>query len=319
MRARLHPIFLVLPLALLLAALASMLPPFRLFLVGQLAVVIMVSAASTVLMGAAGLLSLSSAASMALGAYGTLILAGMFDVPFPLAAILAVIFGGVIGGVLGLVALRLSGFHLAIITLGFLQVLLVVLKRGGSVTGGGYGLVVPTLHLDGLGSLTASHFAVAAVFVMVFVVAACSAAVNSRIGRAWLALRDNEPAARMQGMNVSRLKIVAFAFCSALISLAGVFHALLLGIANPSAYVVDVSIFHITLVVVGGMTGSLVGAVVAPVILYFLPEIFHALGEWRDFFYASILMLTLVFMPRGIGPTLTDAVDRLQARFGARR
>ncbi len=318
MRRNVHPILLVVPLALVLAALAATLPPYRLFLVGQLAVVIMVSSASTVLMGAAGLLSLSSAASMAIGAYGALLLTGMLKLPFIAAAALTVVIGGAIGGIIGLVALRLSGFHLAIITLGFLQVLLVLLKRGGEVTGGGYGLVAPTLRLEGLGTLTASHFAVLAVFVMVLAVAACSAAVNSRVGRAWLALRDNEPAARMQGMDVSRLKILAFTFCSALISLAGVFHVLLLGIANPSAYVVDVSIFHITLVVVGGMTGSMVGAVIAPVILYFLPEIFHALGEYRDFFYASILLLTLVFMPRGIGPTLVDYRDRMRARLGAR-
>lgn len=315
---RIHPIAFLFPLALALAALAWTLPPFRLFLVGQLAVVIMISAASTVLMGAAGLLSLSSAASMALGAYGVLILAGKFDIPFPLAAVLAVVIGAGIGGIIGLVALRLTGFHLAIITLGFLQVLLAILKRGGDLTGGGYGLVAPSLNLQGLGTISASHVAVLAVFTAVFVVAACSAAVNSRIGRAWLALRDNEHAARMQAMDVSRLKVVAFAFCSGLISLAGVFHMLLLGVANPSAYLVDVSIFHITLVVVGGMTGSMVGAVIAPVILYFLPEIFHALGEYRDFFYASVLLLTLVFMPRGIGPTLIAYGDRLRGRVGAR-
>jgi branched-chain amino acid transport system permease protein len=317
MTARIHPLLFVLPLAAVLAALAALLPPFRLFLVGQLAVVIVVTSAMTLLMGAAGLLSLASAASMAMGAYGVLLITGALQLPFPLAAVLTVMIGGGVGVLLGLVALRLTGFHLAIITLGFLQVLLVLLKRGGSLTGGGYGLVVPPLQVTGLGTLTASHISVAAVFIMVLTVAACSAAIQSRVGRAWLALRDNEPAARMQGIDVSRMKIIAFAFASAVISMAGILHVLLLGVANPSAYVVDVSIFHITLVVVGGTTGSMTGAVIAPVILYFLPEIFHALGEWRDFFYATVLLLTLLFMPHGIGPTLTAQIRRLWAARSA--
>jgi branched-chain amino acid transport system permease protein len=312
-----HPILAAIAVAVLLAALASQLPTYRLFLVGQLSVLIIVTASMTVLMGAAGLLSLASAAFMGVGGYGVLILAGRYGLPLVLAAPLIVVLGGLLGGVLGLVALRLSGFHLAIVTLGFLQVLLVMLKRGGEITGGGYGLVVPTVAI-GDWKLTVDMVATASVAIMVLAVGACASAVRSRIGRAWLALRDNEPAARMMGIDVSRKKIGAFVFASALVSLAGVLQVFLLGVANPASYIVDVSIFHITLVVVGGMTGSLVGAVIAPIILYFLPETFSALGEWRDFFYAAVLMLTLVFLPRGIGPTLVDAFTRRRTAGAAR-
>ena len=314
---RIHPIVPTVAFALALAAAASLLPSFRLFLVGQLGVVIMVTAAMTVLMGASGLLSLASAATMATGAYGTLILAGAFHVPFPLAAMLAVLAGGLTGLGLGLVALRLSGFHLAIITLGFLQLVLVLLKRGGQLTGGGYGLVVPPLALPGLGKLATEHMALASIVLAVLTVAACTSLVHSRMGRAWLALRDNEAAAMMQGIDIRRMKVVAFVFTSVVISVAGIMHILLLGVANPSSYVVDVSVFHITLVVVGGTTGSMSGAVIAPVILYLLPELFGFLGEWRDFFYATILLLTLLFMPRGIGPTLSDMLAQRRGSIPA--
>jgi branched-chain amino acid transport system permease protein len=313
---KIHPAVYVLPTAIILAALSTFIAPFRLFLVGQLSVVIIVTAAMTLLMGAAGLLSLASAASMAIGAYGVLLLASNFDLPFVLAAVLTVVFGGLLGGILGLVALRLSGFHLAIVTLGFLQLLLVLLKQGGELTGGGYGLVVPTFRVEGWGPVTTTQIAVLCVFIMVVVVACCVGAIRSRVGRAWLALRDNEPAAQMQGIDVRRMKVVAFAFSSALISLAGVLHVLLLGVANPSAYLVHLSIFHITLVVVGGTTGTMTGAVVAPIILYFLPELFSALGEWRDFFYAAILLLTLVLLPEGMGPWLDRFAKRLLRRKG---
>lgn len=303
------PILLVAALAA--AALAALLPSYRLFLVGHLALVIIVTVALTVLMGGAGLLALSSAAFMAVGAYGAVILVAQLHVPLLIAVALVVVAGGALGGLLGFVTLRLSGFYLAIATLGLLQVLLVGLKHGGTLTGGGYGLVVPDLQISFLPQISTELLASVSVFLMVVVLGTSVNVMRSRVGRAWLAVRDNEPAAQMQGIDVSRMKIAAFVFSSALISLAGVLHAFLLGVTNPSSYTVSLSIFHITLVVVGGMTGSLIGAVIAPVILFFLPEMFSALGEWRDFFYGTILMLTLVFMPLGISSKLQPLYRRL--------
>ena len=307
---RRHSVFATFLLALAVAVVVSFLPSYRLFLVGQLAVVIIVTVALTVLMGAAGLLALSSAAFMAVGAYGAVIAIATLHLPLWLAVPLVVLIGGVSGGILGFVTLRMSGFYLAIATLGLLQVLLVGLKHGGTLTGGGYGLVVPPLSLPMLADISTERIACFAVLMMVLIVGGSVNIMRSRIGRAWLAVRDNEPAAQMQGINVSQMKILAFVFSSAVISLAGALHGFLLGVTNPNAYLVNLSIFHITLVVVGGMTGSMIGAVISPVVLFFLPEVFSALGEWRDFFYGSILLLTLVFMPLGISSKLQPMLLR---------
>lgn len=298
-------------LGLILASIASFLPSYRLFLVGQLAIVIIVTIALTVLMGAAGLLALSSAAFMAVGAYGAVIGVATLHLPVLVAVPLVVVFGGLCGGILGFITLRMSGFYLAIATLGLLQVLLVGLKHGGALTGGGYGLVVPALSIPLLPEITTERIASFSVLLVVLVVGGSINIMRSRIGRAWLAVRDNEPAAQMQGINVRQMKILAFIYTSAVISLAGAMHGFLLGVTNPNAYTVNLSIFHITLVVVGGMTGSLVGAVIAPVILFFLPELFSALGQWRDFFYGIILLLTLVFMPMGISSKIQLLKSRL--------
>ena len=311
---RRHSVATMVCAGLVAAGLAALFPSYRLFLVGQLAVVVIVTVALTVLMGGAGVLALSSAAFMAVGAYGAVILVATLQVPLLLAVPLVVLAGAALGGILGFVTLRLTGFYLAIATLGLLQVLLVGLKHGGTLTGGGYGLVVPQLKIAFLPEITMERLAALAVFLMVLVIGTSVNLMRSRIGRAWLAVRDNEPAAQMQSIDVSRMKILAFAFTSAIISLAGAMHGFLLGVTNPSAYTVNLSIFHITLVVVGGMTGSIIGAVIAPVILFFLPEMFSALGEWRDFFYGTVLLLTLVFMPLGIASKLQPLLRRLVRR-----
>ena len=310
---RTHTLPFTLLMALVATGIAGLLPSFPLFLVGQLALVIIVTVACTVLMGGAGLLALSSAAFMAIGGYGVLILIGKVGVPLLVAVPMTVVAGAAVGAVLGFITLRISGFYLAIATLGFLQVLLVAIKQGGALTGGGYGLVVPMLDSRFLPELTSGRLALVSLFTMIVVVGLAVNLMRSRVGRALIALRDNEAAAQMQGINVSLMKISAFAFSSSLICLAGVLHAFLLGAIHPGGYTMNLSVFHITLVVVGGMTGSIIGAVLAPLVLYLLPEVFSTLGEWRDVFYGTILLVTLVFMPLGISSKLQPLLKRVIA------
>ncbi len=310
-----HPVVVAVVAAVVLAGLASFVPSYRLFIVGQLAVVIIVTVALAVLMGGAGLLSLASAAFMAVGGYGTLMLMMQLGLPWFVAVPCVVAVGAALGGLLGFATLRLSGFYLAIATLGFLQVLMALIKHGGALTGGGYGLVAPPLETPLLPDLSTETMSIITLFFAVLTVAGAVTITQSRIGRAWIALRDNEAAAAMQGIDVRRMKVLAFAFTSGLTSLAGALHAFLLNGTNPSTYTMNLSIFHITLVVVGGMSGSIFGAVVAPLVLFFLPEMFTALGEWRDFFYGAVLLLTLVLMPSG----LSSLLHRVPARWRAVR
>ena len=309
-----HPVAVAVTVGLLLAAAASFIPSYRLFIVGQLSVVVMVTVGLAVLMGGAGLLSLASAAFMAVGGYGAIMLMIQLSLPWFVAVPVVVAVGAVLGGLLGFATLRLSGFYLAIATLGFLQVLLSLFKHGGTLTGGGYGLAAPPLATPLLPDVSAEWLSLIALFCTVLTVAAAVTVLRSRIGRAWIAIRDNEAAARMQGIDVRRMKVLAFAFTSGLTSLAGALHAFLLNGTNPSTYTMNLSIFHITLVVVGGMSGSIFGAVAAPLVLFFLPEMLTALGEYRDFFYGGILLLTLTLLPSGLSSLLRYRPTRQATR-----
>lgn len=293
-----------LALAAVITLLASLAGEYNLFLIGQVAVLITVTAALVLLMGGAGLLSLASAAFLGVGAYGAIMLVERLHVPFLLTLPIIAVGGGLIGWLLGLASLRLTGFHLAIVTLGFLQIFLIFLRQGGEFTGAGFGLVAPITSLPVFGDLTPDFFALVAVFTAVVTVMAAASLMQSRVGRSWLALRDKELAARIQGIDVNAMKLRAFAFSSAIISFAGGIYGFLLGSTTPASFTVDASIFHIALVVVGGLTGRLAGAVISPLILFLIPELFTVLGEYRDLFYASLLLATLAFMPNGISGAL---------------
>lgn len=297
-----------LALAVVITLLASLVGQYNLFLLGQVSVLIVVTAALVLLTGGAGLLSLSSAAFLGVGAYGAIILVERLHVPFLLTLPVLALVGGLTGWLLGLVSLRLSGFHLAIVTLGFLQIFLIFLRQGGEFTGGGFGLVAPPTSLPLVGDLTPEFFALLAVFSAVVTVAGAASLMQSRIGRSWLALRDKELAARMQGIDVNTMKLRAFAFSSAIISFAGGIYAFLLGSTAPASFTIDASIFHIALVVVGGLTGRLVGAVISPVILFLVPEVITVLGEYRDLFYAMLLLGTLAFLPNGISGSMPKGI-----------
>ncbi len=291
---------------------------YRVFLVGQLAIDVTITVGMTILMGATGLLSLASAGFLGVGAYATVITMAHWHVPGLVGLAIGLAVGGAAGWALGFVTLRLSGFQLAIVTLGALQVFGVGLEYGGGLTGGGYGLTAGSLNLPGIGTLTDSGVAQLCVLVAVISVIAAMSLMRSRVGRAWLALRDNAPAAQMQGIDIRRMKLLAFVASSALISLAGGLQAFALGTASPSSYVVDLSIFQIALVVVGGMTGGISGAVVAPILLYYIPASLGNLGTWSQFFYAGALLAALVFMRQGVSGAVRGAVERAR-RFGRRR
>lgn len=298
-------------LAAVLAAFAvTLVDPYARFLVAQLAVIVIAVVSLNLLGNVAGMLSLASAAFMGLGGYGVLILLTIFGIPLILSVPFTIVIGWIVGWLIGLVAIRLSGISLAIVTFGFVQIFQVFAKQGGFLSGDGYGLIAPAIAIPLLGPLTPDIFSIVCVFVAVIVIVLATTLIRSRIGRIWFAMKENPIAAQMQGVNLLSMRAQAFATAGAMASLAGILQAILLGITNPNLYTIDVSISHLTMMVVGGASGDVAGAVLGPAVLFFLPEYFD-LGSYREVLYGAALLATLTLAPRGLAGVWDYAVRRI--------
>lgn len=300
-------------LAVLAATGTAFAEPYLRFLLAQLAIVVIAVISLNLLGNVAGMLSLATAAFMGVGGYGVLILLTLAGVPLLAAAPLTIAAGWLVGWLIGLVAVRLSGISLAIVTFGFIQVFQVFAKQGGALSGEGYGLVTPPLNIPGLGPLQPDLFSTACVFAAVMVAVLATTLIRSRIGRTWYAMKEHPVAAQMQGVNLLLARAQAFAMSGALASLAGILQAILLGITNPNLYTVDVSISHLTMMVVGGASGTVTGAVLGPALLFFVPEYFD-LGAYREVLFGAALLLTLAVAPRGLAGVWEWAIDHLRGR-----
>lgn len=302
----------LLVLAALVTAVLSLFDSYTRFLLGQAAVLIIVTLGLTMLIGAAGQLSLASASFLAIGGYGFVILSTQASVPVVLAGLAAVIAAGVIGWALGLTALRLEGFYLAIVTFGFVQVVYVLLIRGGSLTGESAGLVAPF-------EPSPNTTAMAVIFAAVVLAGVTAAILKSRYGRAWRALKHDADVAALQGVRVARMKTLSFAVSGMFAAVAGAFQAQLISGVNPQSFTVPISIEHLAAVVVGGLTGTVAGAVAAPLILFLLPELMPSLGVWKPVFNGALLILVIALFPRGLGGIINDVGRGLWRRMRGNR
>jgi branched-chain amino acid transport system permease protein len=313
-----RPLLIGIPLGVAAVGALQLFGTYGQFIAGQFCVLVIITAGLNLLMGVAGLLSVASAAFVGLGANVATILMVQAGVPYPLAVLAALVAGWVVGWLIGLLSLRVEGFYLAVVTLGFLQVFLAILDIGRAVTGGGYGLVVPAASLPLIGELTGTKIAGCIVFLAALTLPMLHSLMASRIGRGWVALKDHPAAAELCGIDPIRYKTLAFALSSLLVSLGGALQAVLLGVTNPSAYNAYVAITHISYVVVGGMTASIAGSIAGPLILFVVPELVRDLGEYREIFYGSVMLLALILAPKGFAGLAEDLDRRFWHKEGAR-
>jgi branched-chain amino acid transport system permease protein len=261
------------------------------------------------LAGYTGQISLGHAAFLAAGAYAEAILQAR-GMPFALSFLVAGAIAGLLGVVVGLSAARLSGIYLAIATLAFAFIVEEVLARWESVTRGNSGIAVGDLAIGPVAIDAEWKFYYLCVGLLVLVMLGAINLLRSRTGRAFVAIRDSEIAARSLGINLARYKTIAFAASATLTGLAGALYSHRILFVSPDQFSILVSVELLVLVVVGGL-GSLHGAVFGAVFVVMLPQAIalakavSGLGAASQAglnagLYGLMLVLFMLFEPHGL-------------------
>jgi branched-chain amino acid transport system permease protein len=260
--------------------------------------------------GLAGLLDLGFVAFFAVGAYTTALLTA--DAPHAIAHLpywgampIAVFLAIIVGVLFGLPVLGVRGDYLAVATLGLGEIVRVIVQSdfAAPLLGGAQGIL--QIPKPRLGDFVLSS--PVSLFYLTLVASAVAAFVawrleNSRLGRAWMALRDDEDVAQALGINLVRSKLLAYGLGAAFAGLAGSIFATMLTSVYPSSFQLLISINVLALIIVGGM-GSLPGVVLGAIVLIGLPELLREFGEYRYLFYGAVLIVMMRLRPEGLWPS----------------
>lgn len=254
-----------------------------------------------VVVGFAGLLDLGYAAFFAVGAYTTGILTQEFGMNFWLTIPFALLAAAIAGVIIGGPTLRLRSDYLAIVTLGFGEIVRIA-ARNLEITGRASGLTgIPSPSLFGweLSGPLVFYYVFAALSVLAVI--ASYRLLHSRLGRAWLYVRHDEDAAEAMGINRVRVKLAAYIIGAIYGAIGGVFFAANLGAISPESFSFQQSVLVLMAVILGGM-GKIPGVIVGAFIIILGPELLREIGSLRLLVFAVILLLIMLFRPSGIWP-----------------
>lgn len=274
------------------------------------------------LMGYAGQISLGQAAFYGVGAYTTAILTKTLGLNPWIGLIFAILLPVIIAFIVGHTMARLSGYYLAMATLAFGIIVSVLILEWRSVTSGASGFYgIPTVEIFGFTIHQGLPYYYFVWFFTVLTLLISMNIVHSRIGRALRSIHDSEIAANSMGVNTGKYKMQIFIFSAALAGLAGWLFAHMSYSISPSSFGLDASILFLTMVVLGGSTsiwGALIGAILITAINIFV----HFLGNNVSFITSDfehvlnglILVLVIMFMPKGLFPTLVSMYEKRKSR-----
>ncbi|MDD4732721.1 MAG: branched-chain amino acid ABC transporter permease [Desulfovibrio sp.] len=255
-----------------------------------------------IVIGLAGLLDLGFVAFYAVGAYAYALLNHHFGLSFWYVLPIGMVFGAVCGLLLGYPVLRLRGDYLAIVTLGFGEIIRLVLENWSSFTHGPSGIsnIDRPPFVTDLSIMQATEYMyyimLGLLLMTIFVVTRLK---NSRIGRAWLALKEDEIACQAMGIDKTKTKLTAFALGATWAGLVGVVFAAKTTFINPMSFTLMESIIILSIVVVGGM-GSIPGVITGALVLILVPEWLRGVEEYRMLAFGAFMVMVMVFRPQGL-------------------
>jgi branched-chain amino acid transport system permease protein len=281
--------------------------PYHLHIVIMAGIFAILALSLNLLLGYTGQLSLGHAAFFGIGAYASALLTLRLDWTFWMALPSAGILAGGAGWGIGRLALKLRGAYFVLVTISFAGVISLVSVNWMELTNGPLGLPgvpAPALGAWSFQTKRAYYYLVLAATVLAYVV--CHRLVHSRIGRAFLALRENEPLAESVGIDGVRYLVLAVVVSATLAGVAGSLYAHYTRFVSPEVFLFSYTVTMVIMVVAGGK-GTLAGPVVGAVVFTILPEALREImaWQWQMLTYGVLLVLLIFFLPRGIVPTLT--------------
>lgn len=298
-----------------LATLPLMAPAHALTVVITIAIIVITILGLNILIGYCGQISLGQAGFMAVGAYTSAILTSTHGLSFWIALPCAGIVAALIGVIFALPAAKIKGFYIVLATIAAQFIILYVIMHTPSLTGGYAGMDAPAPRLGNIAldsPRSYYYLALGVAGIMAFFAKNWS---RTKLGRAFIAIRDNEFAAETLGVNLFQHKLIAFGICAFYAGIAGSLWGHFMGRVSPEHYTLLQSVWYIGILIVGGM-GSTVGAILGAVVYQLLQElvaavapsvaglfpgvaagIFAGLGQ---LIFGIIIMLVLIFQPRGL-------------------
>ena len=296
-------------LAIVVAALALLLygvphlPTYYVRVIDMVLVYVLLGTGLNMVVGYAGLLDLGYVAFYAIGAYSYAILAsGQFDIHLPFSLVLAIGGGlaGFAGVLLGIPVLRLRGDYLAIVTLGFGEIIRLLLNNLGWMTNGPQGISrIDQPHLFGFGLNTPKDFFTLLLPLVIVALTLAWRVERSILGLGWAAIREDQDAARGIGIDTTVAKLLAFGLSATFGGVAGVVFAGLQRFVDPVSFSFWESLTIVLIIVIGGL-GNLVGIVVGATVLIVVPELLREYSEYRMLLYGCALVSMILLRPRGL-------------------
>ncbi|MFP4407072.1 MAG: ABC transporter permease subunit, partial [Spirochaetaceae bacterium] len=263
---------------------------------------VMLALGLNIVIGLGGMLHLGYVAFYAVGAYTYGLLNQYFGVGFWAALPIGAATATIAGILLAMPVLRLRGDYLAIVTLGFAEIVRIVLNNTTELTGGPQGIggiSRPSFFGIEMRLATATTYTYYIILAMVVLtILVVYRLENSRLGRAWVAMGEDDIASEAMGVDVMKTKVTAFALGSTWAGLAGVIFASRTTFINPSSFTVWESIIVLSCVVLGGM-GSIPGVIVGALVLILVPEYLRAFADYRMLMFGAVLVIMMVFRPGG--------------------
>ncbi len=293
-----------------------------------------------IVIGLAGLLDLGYVGFYALGAYSVALfgstsspvvkglqsrfgLSEDWAVPFAICVPIAIAMALVAGVILGAPTLRLRGDYLAIVTMGFGEIIRICARNLDSVTNGAAGITnvppPPGPETDGRAFFNVTEperWYWLALVVLILLILMARRLENSRVGRAWLAIREDEDAAAIMGVAAFKFKLWAFAIGAAVGGMAGLLFGSKQTYVEPNGFMLNLSFLFVAMVVIGG-SGNISGVLLGAFLLTYLPERFREFVDWRPFAFGVALVAVMILRPQGLVPSRRRATEFKDRRVEA--